>query len=977
MRNYLLFLAALFIFSGSLRSQDLTQWVDSVYLEMSLEERVGQLLMIRAHSDLGPRHIQAVERFISEYHVGGLCFFQGTPKRQAELTKEYQNLAKTPLLVSMDAEWGTGMRFKSDGYSFPKQMTVGAIDGISSKVTEQMGYWIGSQLREIGVHMNFAPVVDVNNNPQNPVINYRSFGENPERVSRHGIAYMKGMHASQVAACAKHFPGHGDTDVDSHLGLPVITHSRERLDSIELYPFRQMIAAGVPAIMVAHLSIPALDDRPNRPTTLSRPTIQGLLREEMGFEGLIITDAMEMKGVTRHFSPGEAEVLAIEAGNDMICLPSNIPVVFRALVLAVKQNRLSAAELEAHVKRILSLKYRLGLHTEEQSIDPREIDEKNMTSRPEWEVVTETIYQNSISCIKNENNKIPVKKVGPGLMGALSIGANGPTPFTRQLKKYNTVIDFSVDKYFQSSPTKNMLLQLEVMDLVFVGIHDLSNTSSNNYGITEETIYFLKRLSEKTQVVVVLFGSPYALPSIEFLDHILVAYEDHPTAQRIAAQMLFGAREIRGRLPVSAGIFEEGRSFYIPDMKRLSWATPESVGMSSKRLQKIDTLAEELIANKAAPSCQILVAKESKVIYHKSFGYHTYEKKNRALLSDVYDLASVTKVAATTLAIMKLYEEGRIDLYAPLAKYLPEVIGTNKEELKIIDILSHRAGLKPWIPFYKQTLEQKVGGKSFPSTLYYHEEKSRSYSVPVADQIFMKTSYVDSIYRCILESPVRNAGHYKYSDLGLILLARLIHSVDGRSLDQMVEEEFYGPMGLKRTGFQPLASFISPASIVPTEYDDYFRMQVLQGFVHDMGAAMLGGVSGHAGLFSNTQELAAIFQMFLNKGVYGGERFLKAATIERFTQRVPGASRRGVGFDMKQLDESKSENMSEWASSATFGHLGFTGIAAWADPESQLLYLFLSNRTYPSMNNSKLARGSYRKKIHSAIYEAMMEEEGA
>jgi CubicO group peptidase (beta-lactamase class C family) len=441
--------------------------------------------------------------------------------------------------------------------------------------------------------------------------------------------------------------------------------------------------------------------------------------------------------------------------------------------------------------------------------------------------------------------------------------------------------------------------------------------------------------------------------------------------------MLFGAREIRGRLPVSAGIFEEGRSFYIPDMKRLSWATPESVGMSSKRLQKIDTLAEELIANKAAPSCQILVAKESKVIYHKSFGYHTYEKKNRALLSDVYDLASVTKVAATTLAIMKLYEEGRIDLYAPLAKYLPEVIGTNKEELKIIDILSHRAGLKPWIPFYKQTLEQKVGGKSFPSTLYYHEEKSRSYSVPVADQIFMKTSYVDSIYRCILESPVRNAGHYKYSDLGLILLARLIHSVDGRSLDQMVEEEFYGPMGLKRTGFQPLASFISPASIVPTEYDDYFRMQVLQGFVHDMGAAMLGGVSGHAGLFSNTQELAAIFQMFLNKGVYGGERFLKAATIERFTQRVPGASRRGVGFDMKQLDESKSENMSEWASSATFGHLGFTGIAAWADPESQLLYLFLSNRTYPSMNNSKLARGSYRKKIHSAIYEAMMEEEGA
>lgn len=977
MRNYVLFLTTFLIFFGSLKSQEMNQWVDSVYREMSLEERVGQMLMIRAHSDLGPRHIQAVERFVSEYHVGGLCFFQGTPERQAELTRAYQDLAKTPLLISMDAEWGTGMRFKSDGYSFPKQMTVGAIDGLSSKVTEQMGYWIGNQLREIGVHMNFAPVVDVNNNPKNPVINYRSFGENPERVSRHAKAYMKGMHASQVAACAKHFPGHGDTDVDSHLGLPVISHSRERLDSVELYPFRQMIAAGVPAIMVAHLSIPALDDRPNRPTTLSRPTIQGLLREEMGFEGLIITDAMEMKGVTRHFSPGEAEVLAIEAGNDMICLPSNIPVVFRALVEAVKQNRLTEEELEAHVKRILSLKYRLDLHREGRTHPQQDIEKKNMTSRPEWEVVTETIYQNSITCLKNENNKIPVKQIGPGLMGALSIGADGTTPFIQQLKKYNTVIDFTVDKYFQSSPTKNMLLQLEVMDLVFVGIHDLSNSSGNNYGVSDATIHFLKKLSEKTQVVVVLFGSPYALPSFEFLDHLLVAYEDHPTAQNMAAQMLFGAREIRGRLPVTAGSFEEGRSFYIPEMKRLSWATPESVGMSSKRLLKIDTLAEELIEKKAAPSCQILVAKENKVIYHKSFGYHTYEKENQALTSDVYDLASVTKVAATTLAIMKLYEQGRIDLFAPLAKYLPDVIGTNKEELKIIDILSHRAGLKPWIPFYKNTLEKLGSGKSIPSTTYYQEEESSSFSIPVASQVFMKTTYVDSIYNYILESPVRNPGDYKYSDLGLILLARLIHSVDGRSLDQMVEEEFYGPMGLKRTGFQPRSRFISPASIVPTEYDNYFRMQVLQGFVHDMGAAMLGGVSGHAGLFSNTQELAAIFQMLLNKGVYGGERFLQAKTIERFTQRVPGASRRGIGFDMKQLDESRSENMSEWASSATYGHLGFTGIAAWVDPESQLLYLFLSNRTYPSMSNSKLARGKYRNKIHSAIYEAMIDRNGA
>jgi len=972
-RFFLVFLAIIGCsFFGKAQKMDL--WVDSVYASMTVEEKVGQLMMVRAHSDLGPKHIAAVKEFVSDYHVGGVCFFQGTPQRQAELTREYQSLARVPLLVSIDAEWGTGMRFKSEGYSFPKQMTLGAMEQKNEETIEQMGFWIGESLREIGVNLNFAPVIDVNNNADNPVINYRSFGENPRKVSENGMAYMRGLHASKVAACAKHFPGHGDTDVDSHLDLPVIRHSKARLDSVELYPFKKLIAAEVPAIMVAHLHIPELDDRPNRPSTLSKNTVQGLLRDELGYGGLIITDAMEMKGVTRHSPPGEAEVLAIEAGNDMICLPSNPRTVYKKLRAAVRSGRISSADLEFHVKKILSLKYKVGLHQFNHSNIKAN---KSFTSRPEWEISTEQIFEKSITCLANKDNKIPVRRVGQGLFGALSIGANDPTDFTDQLKKYTTILDFNVDKYFQSNSSKDMLLNLESMDLVFVGIHGLSNSPKNNYGLSRATVDFLRELQKRTQIVVVVFGTPYVLDNLDFLEHLVVAYENRPMAQRIAAQMLFGARPITGKLPVSAGIYEEGMGLHIPDMKRLAWSIPESVGLSRDSLARIDDLVAELMEEKAAPACQILVARQKKVVYHKAFGKHTYESNSSTLLSDIFDVASVTKVAATTLAIMRLFDQGKIDLKAPLAKYLPEAVGTNKENLKILDIMSHRAGLKPWIPFYKNTLTKSVTGSAIPSATYYRQEVKGRYDVTVADRLFMEKNYVDSIYQRILASPLRRKGQYKYSDLGLILLARVVHSIDGRPLDKFVEEEFYEPMGLKRTGFNPIERSISPSSIVPTEYDDYFRMQMLRGYVHDMGAAMLGGVSGHAGLFTNTQELAAIFQMLLNEGVYGGERFLRSKTIKLFTQRVPGASRRGIGFDMKQLNTNKSPNLTESASSATFGHLGFTGIAAWADPEEELIYLFLSNRTYPSMSNKTLAKNNYRKRIHEAIYRAIIQKKGA
>lgn len=940
--------------------------VDSLLATMSIEEKIGQTLMIRAHSNLGRDHINQVKEEIKKYKVGALCFFQGTPKKQTQLTEAYQELSEIPLLVAMDAEWGSGMRFKEAGFSYPRNLTLGAISEPS--IIEEMGFEIGRELRSLGVHLNFAPVVDVNNNPENPVINNRSFGEHPPTVITHSLALMRGMDAAGVAACAKHFPGHGDTNVDSHKDLPIIRHNRQRLDSIELRPFRALIQAGVPSIMIAHLNIPALDDQANTPTTLSKKVVTGLLRNEMGYDGLIFTDAMEMKGVTKHFEAGEAEVRALIAGNDMICLPANVPKAVEAIKKAVETGRLTEEQLNERVRRILKLK--ADLNTLSQPIDTQLTVEERTARGPLPQVIKEELFSKSITCVSNKDNLIPVKRMDNGIMASLSIGSRDPTPFQEQLSFYGRVIDFQTDKYFEKRSGQKLLKDLEMMDVVFVGIHDMSKYAHKDFGLNALMLQFLRSLNEKTRVILVLFGSPYAISYFEEFDHLVVAYEDSPEAQRISAQMLFGAREISGRLPVSAGSLTMGSSFYIPNLMRLSVGLPESVGLDRDTLALIDSLAIELIDKKAAPGCQILVAKNNRIVYHKSFGYHTYDKRTPVLNSDVYDLASVTKVAATTLSVMKLVDQGKLDLSKPLGYYLPEAKGTNKEDLRIIDILSHRAGLKAWIAFYQETIEKDRRGIRFKSGVY-SSNAEKSYLVPVAHRLFMNESYLDSIYQQILESEIRPAGKYVYSDLGMILMAKVIEAIDGRSVDQFALQEFYLPMGLNRTRFNPLNHRISSGSIPPTEKDNYFRMQTLKGYVHDMGAAMMGGVAGHAGLFSNSQELAAIFQMLLNKGVYGGTRYLSPPTIELFTTRVEGATRRGVGFDMKQLDEDLSLNMAEEASPSTFGHLGFTGTAAWADPDYDLIVIFLSNRTFPAMNNPVLSRENYRPKIQAIPYRAL------
>ncbi len=948
------------------------KWVEETYNALSDTQRLGQLFMIRAHSNLGADHVAQVEALIEKYHVGGLCFFQGTPEKQAELTNKYQKMTKIPLLVAMDAEWGLNMRLKETTIQFPKQMMLGAIQ--DNKLIYKFGAAIARECRRLGVNCNFAPAVDVNNNANNPVINERSFGENKFNVAAKGFMYMKGMEDNGIMACAKHFPGHGDTDVDSHYDLPQIKHDMTRLNALELMPFRVLSQFGISSMMVAHLSVPAIDNTPNLPTSLSTKSVRDLLRNQIGFDGVIFTDGLEMKGVTKYYSPGEVSAKAIEAGCDMLCLPESTPEAFAAIKKYIAEGKIDTNEVAKSVKRILRAKYRMGLTT------PQYVEMQNLRSdlnAVESQMLKRDLIKNALTLVRAQDSLLPFRVYQPDSMATLSIGSNRLTTFQYTLNNYGFFNQFNVLGGFSPERKSELLDYFSKKKTVIVGLHGMKPKAADNFGLNQSEIDFINELNRVTQVILVVFGNPYSLKHFDEVQNLICAYNEDRVTQEVAAEGLFGLFEIKGKLPVTAS--DRAKCGYgaltkkIPN--RLEWNTdlPEAVGMNSRILSKIDTIAQEMIAANATPGCQVLVAKDGQVVYHKAFGHHTYDKSHEVQLTDLYDLASITKCAATTLSLMKLYDQKQLDLDQKLGFYLPILRGSNKENLLLKDVLIHQAGLLAWIPFYKKTLDSVIeNGKTryFPSPKYYSTQQSSDFSVEVGRGFFMKNELVDDLKKQIADSKLRENRNYVYSDLGLILLTDLVKNVSGAPLDEFVKREIFDPLSMSRTLFNPTRKF-DTAQIAPTEEDQYYRMQQLRGHVHDMAAAMLGGVSGHAGLFSTASDLAVLHQMLLNGGNYGGQNLLSTETIKHFTTRQGGSTRRGFGWDMKELGSGKTLNMSKLASEKTFGHTGFTGNAAYADPEHNLIYIFLSNRTYPDMNNNKLINGDYRPRIQTVVYEAM------
>lgn len=959
---FFLLICLLFLNEKLLAKND-TAWADSVYRTLSLRQKIAQLLIIRAYSDKDSVYNDSLTRIIKDNGVGGVCFFQGGPVRQAALTNHLQQSVSIPLLISIDAEWGLGMRLDS-AFSFPRQMALGAIQNDS--LIYEMGKQVAKSCRRMGIHINYAPVADVNNNPQNPVISFRSFGENPRMVADKCGLYVKGMQDEGIVAVAKHFPGHGDTGTDSHFSLPVIPHTKERMDSIELFPFRELIRQGVQGVMVAHLYLPCYDPIEKTPSTLSRNIVTTLLREQMKFKGMIITDALDMQGVTKYYKPGEIEVKALLAGNDLLLLPQHVEAAITGIEIAIDSGLLDPSMVEKKCLRVLQLKQRLGLF-QRPSIDLNGLTRD--LNLPEKEILRQKMSDASVTVIKNSIELIPLRGLDRRKIAVLSIGDTTVTPFREQLNRSMTTDHFPIPKKIQKNLSDSICKWVYPYDILILAIHGINSNPADSFGITREMSLLIDTLVRTNRTLLVFFGTPYSLarvPNLAKAEAIVVAYQDNETTQSTAGGIITGGLPAMGKLPVTAGPFPYGSGIKT-EKNRLSFTQPEALGIPTKALDVIDSMAIAGMNARAYPGCQVLFAKNGKVFYEKSFGHPRYEDTVKVSAHHLYDLASVTKVAATTLAIMKLYDEGKVSLDDSLGKYLPELAGSNKASLRIRDIMAHQAGLQDWIPFYKSTLK---GYRPNPSI--YREKPSDSFPTRVAEGLYIRKGYDDTIFRQITNSPVHPEQGYKYSDLGFYLLYKLTVRVTGQSFESYLSDHFYKPLGLSATVFTPRKGFV-PASLIPTEYDTVFRKQLVWGDVHDPGAAMLGGICGHAGLFSNASGMAVILQMILQAGSYGGKQYLNPSTIHEFTrvQFAEKGNRRALGFDKPLLHFLPDGPVCDSASAQSFGHSGFTGTYIWADPENQLLYVFLSNRIYPSAANQQLSKLNIRTRVQQAMYDIL------
>lgn len=937
-------------------------WVDSVFRSLTPEQRIAQLMIVRAWSYKDSVYDDSLTRIVANYNIGGICFFKGTPVHQVALTNRLQKAARTPLLVTTDAEWGLGMRMDS-AFSFPRQMTLGAI--ADDSLIYLMGKTIARDCKRVGIHINFAPVADINNNPANPVIGFRSFGEERKAVARKAVLYMKGLQDGGVMATAKHFPGHGDTDSDSHLTLPIINHSVERMDSVELFPFKELIKEGVQGVMIGHLYVPCYDTSLNTATTLSSNVVSGLLKKDLGFRGFVITDALDMQGVTKYYAPGEIEVKALQAGNDILLLPKHIDKAISAIKSAIDSGLLSQTLIDQRCLHILQLKFQLGL------AELQEPDIHNLVADlnpPSSELLRETIVKQSVTLVKNEINLIPLTGLERRKIAILSLGDTNKTQFQVIAGNYCAADCFNMPRRFTAGKADTLLSLLDKYDFVIIGLHGVSS-SADSFGISLPVLKLLDTLTKRNRTILGVFGTPYSLnllPGLPKTEAILVAYQDNSTTQQAAAELIFGGLPAIGKLPVTASVFPAGTGEQT-DRSRFSMALPEEVGIPRGALSCIDSIANMGIASRAYPGCQVLFAKNGRIFYSRAFGNARYEDTIPVTTDQIYDLASITKVAATTLAVMKLWDEQKLKLDDSLVKFLPELKGSNKASLTIRDILAHQAGLQPWIPFYLKTLRN---GEPDPSI--FQPVMSDAFPVRVAEFMYIRKDYADTVYTTIINSPLRNEKGYKYSDLGFYLLRRVVENISHLPFEQYLDETFYKPMGLQTMAFNPRQRF-DLQRLIPTEYDTTFRMQLLRGDVHDQGAALLGGISGHAGLFSNSRDLAVIFQMLLQGGEYGGKRYLSAQAVKEFTQRPPdhAGNRRGHGFDKPLFNYSIDGPACQGATPESYGHSGFTGTYVWADPGNQLLFVFLSNRIYPDASNQKLTELNIRTSIHQAMYDLL------
>ena len=926
-------------------------WAERLLGSMTLEEKVGQFFMVATWSEKDEAHQATIEKIIREHKIGGLIYFQGDRKNLKTSLTRMQNASKVPLLIGIDAEWGVSMRLENEE-RFPFAYTIGAANDLN--LTQKLAESMAQECRDFGIHINFAPVADVNNNPNNPVIGFRSFGEDSKSVAQQVGAFVKGMESEGVMTSIKHFPGHGDTDKDSHFELPTVSHTKAEFFKTDFPPFLSGINAGTSSVMVGHLNVPSLDNS-GTPSSLSKKIIKGYLQDTLGFKGLVISDALNMKAVADKYGQTEVVVKAFEAGCDILLYPESVSESIAAIVSKVKSGKISEKEINERCLKVLKAKH--------HAIFKQKTPAKYTVGEIDW--IKKQVYEKSLTVIKNEKNVLPLIETEKKI-ALVCLGSNTYT-YQKMAQNFGPHDQFQFETATEA--IKEIGSKLDQYDIIVTSIHTSSVRSVKVYGMPENWQLWLEKLPEKSEKILVLFGNPFAFmdsPIVEKQDAVVIAYENHPLAQDRTAQMIFGAIGASGKMHFQISDFlNKGKGIVLKAVNRLKYSQPEELGISAEKLQEIDQIALNGVAKGAFPGCQVLVAVEGKIIYQKSFGTKTYEQKDSVYNRDIYDIASISKIAGSTAALMKLETQGKFSLNKKLEDYIPDVTGkTAFGKIFIKDMMAHQAGLTPWIPFYKKTV---TNGK-LNSSIYASVQKE-GFDLQVAKDIWISNSYPDTLYKRIMNSGLNSAKKYEYSDLGYYFVKKIIEKQTGQAMDQYLYSTLYIPMGLQNIRYTPL-SFFAYERIVPTENDKDFRGQIIRGHVHDPGAAMLGQVGGHAGIFANAADLAAIMQLFLNKGNYMGKQLIDPNVIAAYTKAQFTGNRRGAGFDRPTLS-AKGGPTCELVSQESYGHSGFTGTFTWADPAYGINYVFLSNRVYPSAENWKIRDMNIRTEIQRVIYQSI------
>lgn len=956
------------------------QWVDSVMGRMSLKERIGQLFVYTIAPQTHAANKALLRRVVREYKVGGLLFAGGQTADQVTLTNEAQGMAEVPLLITFDGEWGLAMRLKGT-LSFPRNIVLGCITHDS--LLYEYGREVARQCREIGVQVNFAPVADVNINPENPVINTRSFGENPLEVARKVVAYSRGLEAGRVLSVSKHFPGHGDTNVDSHKALPRLDFTRERLDSVELVPFCRAIRAGLGGIMVGHLEVPALEPQSGVPASLSKKVVTDLLADELGFRGMTFTDALAMRGVSGQ--QGSVCLKALQAGHDMLLVPRSLSGELDAVWAAVRRGDLPEEEINRRCRKVLTFKYALGL-THKPHVRLSGLEQRLNT--PHARDLLRQLKWSAITVAGQGRRLLPLGDTS-GEVAVLHVGLPSKVqPFLDELSR--TVSPVSVQLPAQLSEAAGRALQKRLAGygrlVVCVTDRKLSAYRA-----------FFTRYLPDVPVVYVLFISGQQVPRRlgPAPDVLVLAHEAGEEVQRRAAAILTGKAGADGRLSAAVGDWFPAGAGFTLEAAVGPYRSLEENGVDASRLAAIDEIAEEGIRQGAYPGCQVAVLKDGQEIYCKAFGTHrgTGAQDARVSVTDVYDIASLTKTSATLLAVMKLYDKGRLSLTDRVSDYLPFLMDTDKRDITVRQLLLHESGLPSTLLFYREAIDvdsyegalfrgrqdashtARIGSRTWanPDFLYRagmtSPVQTDSCTWQLADSLWLNPAFKQVYLQQIAEAPLLSR-RYRYSCVGFILLQQLVEARAGMPMDEFLDREFYRPMGLTHTCFRPLQR-LPRRVVVPSSVDPFLRKDTLQGFVHDESAAFQGGVSGNAGLFSNAREQALLYQMLLNGGELNGRRYLSEETCRVFTTTGSRISRRGLGFDKPDKRRPQRSPCCPEAPSSVYGHTGFTGTCAWVDPDNRLVYVFLSNRIFPQVWNNKLSRLDIRTRIQQAVYKAL------